>query len=334
MKVNRRVLSAVLSAAVWAPPLCAAQGSAAGDALSFATRTDKTAVWVGDQFHYLITVDHSDGIQFVMENLNTDTINLEPFRVMNVASSAVPLQDSRERLFVDVTLAAFATAVPELAIPQLTLFYFKKDAAPTGTVNEGAAAESVTIPGPVIALRSTLPRGASDLRDAVTVTGWARNRWIVAAVGWTALGLLVVGVAWQAVSMVRHRTGRRGPDPRKAMAAIQKRWSQAVPEDLTDRAAVLDFYGRSYHDLKEYLGHLLDTPTEGLTAEDMSEELRRLSVNADLSGRAVNVLKICETVRDGPQDNDLIGDTARRVADDMRQIFQTGSRRVTHQVVA
>ena len=30
----------------------------------------------------------------------------------------------------------------------------------------------------------------------------------------------------------------------------------------------MDFYGRSYRDVKEYLGQLLDTHTEGLTADD------------------------------------------------------------------
>ncbi|HLA39732.1 MAG TPA: hypothetical protein VJ417_07040, partial [Candidatus Glassbacteria bacterium] len=44
--------------------------------LSFVTRLDKTAVWVGDQFHYQIIVDHDPKIQFVLENLKSDTINM------------------------------------------------------------------------------------------------------------------------------------------------------------------------------------------------------------------------------------------------------------------
>ena len=43
--------------------------------LSSATRLDKTAVWVGDQFHYQIVVDHAPKIQFVMENVNKDTVD-------------------------------------------------------------------------------------------------------------------------------------------------------------------------------------------------------------------------------------------------------------------
>jgi len=319
----------VLGAASWfAVESRAAQEIGDPEVLSFATRVEKTAVWVGDQFHYQIVVDHSPAIQFVLENIDKDVINLDPFRVVDVTSSTTSLQDGNERLFVDLTLASFSTGATEIRIPQLTLFYFRReDAATAATTSEGAAAESLTIPGSIIGLRSTLSGGASDLRDSVTVTGWARSRWVVAGAGWCALIVLLVGVSWEAARMIRNRKGgRKGPDPRKAMAAIQERWSQSVPEDFSDFNTVLEFYGRSYQDVKAYLGHLLDISTDGLTAEDMEEEMKRLSVDIDLAGKAVNVLSTCETARYGPSSNDLIGDVARDIADDIREIFQTGSR--------
>jgi hypothetical protein len=78
--------------------------------------------------------------------------------------------------------------------------------------------------------------------------------------------------------------------------------------------------------VKAYLGYLLETSTEGLTAEEMGDEMRRLSVNADLAGKVVGVLSTCETARYGPNGHALIGDAARGVADDIREIFQTGLR--------
>ena len=317
----------VLGVASWlAVGRPAAQDSGSPGTLSFATRVDRTAVWVGDQFHYQIVVDHSPTIQFVLENLNKDAINLDPFRVVDVTSSTIPLQNGDEQLFVDLTLASFITGVTETQIPQLTLFYFRREgAAAAAATSEGAAAESLTVPGAFIGIRSTLPRSASDLRDSVTVTGWTRSRWIVTGAGWCALIVLVAGVGWEAFQMVRHRQGRKGPDPRKAIAAIQKQWSQSVPEDFTDVNTVLEFYGRSYQDVKAYMGHVLETSTEGLTAEEMGEEMKRLSVNATLAGKVVSVLSTCETARYGPSRSDLIGDAAR-VADDVREIFQTGPR--------
>ena len=289
--------------------------------VSFATRLEKTAVWVGDQFHYQIVVDHSPNIQFILDNVDTDTINLDPLRVVNVTTSTIPLKDGKERLVVDLTLASFVTGVADLQIPQLSLFYFRRENATASATGESAAAESLTIPGPVIAVRSTLPPRAAELRDAVTVSGWPRSRWIVSGVGWSALVLLLAGLALQAVHASRGRKRRTGPDPRKAMKAIRERWLESVPSDFAAPGAVQEFYARSYRDLKEYLGYLLETPTEGLLAEELRAEMTRRAASPDLTERAVRVLSVCETARYARHSAELNGAAARELADDMRAIF-------------
>ena len=308
------IVAMVCASGVYAQPL--------EPELSFHTRLEKTAVWVGDQFHYQIFVDHAPNIQFILDNVNTDTINLDPLRVVNVTTETMALQDGKSRLVVDLTLASFVTGVTDLQIPQLSLFYFRREGATASTTTESAAAESLTIPGPVIAVRSTLPPRASALRDAVTVSGWPRSRWIVSGIGWSALVLLVAGLAWQAVHVVRGRTRRTGPDPRKAMKAIRERWLASVPSDFADPGAVMEFYGRSYRDLKEYLGYLLGTPTEGLLAEEMRAEMTRLAASPDLTERTARVLGVCETARYASHPAELNGAAARELADDMRAIFQ------------
>jgi hypothetical protein len=252
---------------------------------------------------------------------------MDPLRVMDATSRSFTLKNGNERLFVDLTLTNYATGIAQLQIPQLTLFYFRREGAGVISASqEGAAAESLTVPGPIIGVRSTLPPDPSDLRDAVTVSGWASNRWVVAWIGYLALFVLVVGVAWEGFHMIRYRRGRKGPDPRKAMAAIQDRWSRNVPGDFSDSNTVMEFYGRSYQDVKEYMGYLLETHTEGLTAEDMREEMGRLAANSDLTERTAKVLGTCEIARYGRNGKELTGDTARSVAHDVREIFEAGSR--------
>src|SRR5690349_21569451 len=134
------------------------------------TRLDQTAVWVGDQFHYGIIVEHQPSIEFVLDNLNKDTINMDPLRVYDAKYTITDLKNGNKRLYLDITLASFAVGEPQIQIPQLTLFFFRKDA--TSVSAEEKAAESLTVPGPIVALRSTLPPDAADLRDSVTVNGW------------------------------------------------------------------------------------------------------------------------------------------------------------------
>lgn len=302
-----------------------AQGSAqpgANPEIAFTTRLEKTAVWVGDQFHYQVVVDHSPKIQFILDNVNKDTINLDPLRVVAVVASTMPLKDGRERLVVDLTLASYVTGVAEQQIPQLSLFYFRKDRAAASPTSESAAAESLTVPGPVIGVRSTLPPRTSELRDAVSVSGWPRSRWIVPGVGWSAVVLLVAGLAWQGVAVLRGRKRRTGPDPRKAMKAIRERWLKSVPSDFTDPGAVMEFYGRSYRDVKEYVGYLLEIPTEGLLADEMRAEMTRLAASSDLTERTAKVLTLCETARYARNPAELNGAAASELADDVRAILQ------------
>jgi hypothetical protein len=224
---------------------------------------------------------------------------------------------------VDLTLVNFTTGVPEVRIPQLSLFYFRRGAgAAELSSGEGVAAESLTVPGPVVAVRSMLPAGAADLRDAVTVTGWPRSRRIVAGMGWAALVLLVLGIGWEGARIVRDRRQFVGHDPRQAMAAIRRRWSESVPDDLTDVGVVAEFYRRSYEDVKEYLGHVLETPTEGLTADEMRDEMNRRTVDPELTERVVKVLGTCEIARYEPNSTALRADAARDVANEIREIFQ------------
>src|SRR6185436_15267427 len=96
---------------------------------------------------------------------------------------------------------------------------------------------------------------------------------------------------------VRGRKRRTGPDPRKAMAAIREGWLQLVPDDFSDDGVVMDFYGRSYRDLKQYVGYLLEIPTEGLLADELRDEMTRLAASPDLTERTAKVLSVCESAR-------------------------------------
>jgi hypothetical protein len=110
------------------------------------------------------------------------------------------------------------------------------------------------------------------------------------------------------------------------MAKIRERWSRSIPRDFSDNAAVMEFYGRSYQDVKEYLAYALETPTEGLTAEDMKLELVRLTKNPELTERTAKVLTTCEVARYGRNGKDLDSDAARSVSKDVPHIFEAASK--------
>ena len=143
------------------------------------------------------------------------------------------------------------------------------------------------------------------------------------ALAWVCFAVLVIASGWELALFVKRRKARKGPDRRKAMEAVRARWVSGVPAEFADPKACLSFYDHSYQNLKEYIGYYLDTPTMGLTADEMREEMQRLGAGPDLTQKVAKVLEACETLRytrDGVSSN--MG-AAHAVAQDMREILNT-----------
>src|SRR5689334_8439486 len=211
--------------------------------LKFTVRMDRTAVWVGDQFHYLIIVDHPASYQFVLDNLTKDTVNMDPFHVLDVRANPTVRDNGTGRLFVDLTLVNFTIDKTTMEIPQFSLYYFKKDSKTA--VADQATAESLTIPSTFIETRSTLPEKPADIRDAVTVNSWDRTRRILPALAWFGLAVLIVGSSRELVFLIKRRKARKGPDRRNAMKAVRLRWLGSVPSEFSDPKTCAAFFDHS-----------------------------------------------------------------------------------------
>ena len=298
------------------------ENTTAPSGISYTTRLDHTAIWVGDQFHYMVIVDFSPDFDFVLDNLTKEQTNMDPFQVMDVSKRTSNLANKGTRLFVDITMASFATGQTSATIPQLTLYYYRKDKKSTGP--EQQAAESLTIPGPVIGLRSTLPPQPADIRDAITVSAWDRSRWALPITAWFATAFLLIGIGWEGILFYKRQKARQGPDPRKAMEAVRAKWASSVPSDFSDPKATAEFYNQSYQNVKEYVGYFLETPMLGLTSEEMQEEMNRHGASAEFVRRVGKVLESCElSLYAAPNGAASNPDTARAVAQDVREIFNT-----------
>jgi hypothetical protein len=295
--------------------------------ITVTTRLDRTAAWVGDRFHYLIMVDYPPAYEFVLDNLTKETVNMDPFQVVDVGKRVVAQKDSSQKLFVDLTLAGFTAGQAAAQIPQFTLYYFRASARPAGP--DQAAAESLTVPGPAIAIRSTLPSQPEDIRDAVTLNSWNHPRWLFSAIAWICAAILIIGVGRELVLFARRAKAQKGPDRRKAMEAVRARWISGIPLDFMDAKTCSMFYDESCRSLREYLGHYLDTPTMGLTPGEMRTEMQRLGVMSDLTEKVAGVLERCDRVRyarnGASADPEAARALAEDIAEDMKEILSAAS---------
>ena len=287
--------------------------------MSYTTSLDRTAIWVGDEFHYTVTVNYSPEFEFVLDNLSKEDVNMDLFTVVGVTKRTAPLINNRTLLVVDITLANFSLNQTEARIPQLSLYYFRRDQRTTTA--EQAAAESLTVPGPTIGLRSTLPPNPAGLRDSANVVGWQRSRWVVPAVGLAALALLAAWLGWEAFVIFKKRGAAQGPDRRRSMEAVRARWASAVPSDFSDSQRAKEFIDQSYQSLKEYLGHYLKTDTAGLTGDEVREEMLRSGATTEVSQKVAKILSACEAARYSENGLATNAESARGVAQDMREVM-------------
>jgi hypothetical protein len=106
------------------------------------------------------------------------------------------------------------------------------------------------------------------------------------------------------------------------MEAVRARWASSVPSDFTDAKACVSFYDRSCQDMKEYIGYYMDTDTMGLTAEETRDEMQRFGAKPDFTLKVVKVLDLCEKSRYSGNGASADTETARAVAQDMREILK------------
>src|SRR5437667_2885286 len=66
--------------------------------MTLTTRLDRTAVWVGDQFHYMIMVEYPVDYEFVLDNLTKETVNMDPFQVVDVTKNIVIQKNNGRKL--------------------------------------------------------------------------------------------------------------------------------------------------------------------------------------------------------------------------------------------
>jgi hypothetical protein len=287
--------------------------------MKLTTRIDRTAVWVGDQFHYMIMVEYPADYEFVLDNLTKETVNMDPFQVVDVSKNVSVQKNNGRKLYVDVTLANFTTGESQ-QIPQFTLYYFEK--SKTASVDQ-AAAESLTVSGPVIGIRSTLMPKPMDIRDSVTLNSWNHPRWIFPTLAWACGLILVAGSGRELALFIKRLKARKGPDRRKAMEAVRVRWTNSVPSDFADAKTCLSFYDRSSQDMKEYIGYYMDEDTMGLTAEEMRNEMQRFGAKSDFAMKVAKVLETCEKSRYSGNGASADSEMASSVAQDMREILKT-----------
>ena len=263
--------------------------------IALSTQLDRTAIWVGDTFHYSVKAVHDPAIEIVVDSLKKDSVNLAPFVVREVTVRQGPFGANKILTEIKFLLTSYESGQAELKIPSFPLYYFTR--APGARARAERAAESVAVPVAKIALRSTLTQDNPRPRDSREIWQVTRPRWMVPL----ALGL--AGIVLVAIQLVR-RLWRRSSREQPVRKRLSPRARQRLVRDFMQRAQAIGrdspadqqrYYAEVSGFLRSYLRESLEIDAASLTAQEIASTLRDHGQNG-LSAPVKNILERCEQV--------------------------------------
>jgi len=268
--------------------------------IALSTQLDRTAIWVGDTFHYTVKAVHDPAIEIVVDNLKKENLNLAPFVVRDIAVRQGSFGANRSLTEVIFLLTTYESGQVELKIPSFPLYYFTRTA---GTRAAGeSAAESVPVPITKIGLRSTLTADSLRPRDSRDIWQVTRPRWVIPfALGLAGLVLLMIQLGrrlWaksRREEPVRKRLSRRA---RQRMVRDFMQQAQTIGRESS--ADHQRYYSEVSQFLRGYLSESLEIDAAGLTAQEIETVLREHGQNG-LSAPVKNILDRCEQVLYSPR---------------------------------
>jgi hypothetical protein len=271
--------------------------------ITLSTHLDKTAMWVGDTLRYTVRALHDPDVEFVLDQLKKESLNLAPFIVRDISARQGSFGGNKKITEVTLLLTTYESGQAELRIPSFVLYYFRRK---PGVGKGDTLAESFSVPPTKVGLRSTLT--ADNLRPRDNREIWQINpqRWMAPlALGLAGMAFVLIqlGRRLRASSReerpVRRRLGRRA---RHRMLRDFVRKVQGIGRESSEDQ--LRYYGEVSQFVRGYLSESLEIDASGLTPEELESTLKDRGQNG-LSAPVKTVLERCEQVLYSPQGSEL-----------------------------
>ncbi|HSF56587.1 MAG TPA: hypothetical protein VLD83_00795 [Candidatus Binatia bacterium] len=294
---------------------------------TIATRLDRTAIWVGDPVVYTIEVIHPRSVQFALDNLKKEDIALPPFVMRAIQAEEREWRDNQKLLRVVLHLTTYESGKPDLMIPPVALYYFKRDSALT---DKEARAQAIRIPAQRIALRSTLSTGQNRLREFKEI----RPVEITLAIGALVLGLIGMGFVMSRAAVRLWGVVHRDKAVKRPVSRrVRQRWVheglqriRKMADDTTQEPKT--FYAEISQFLRQYLTEWLAVEARGLTPMEAQEALLTAGYNGSFAQQVRTVLEQCEEAQYGKRDGGSAEDGRPKAAllDALEQAIKTTPR--------
>jgi hypothetical protein len=274
---------------------------AADPSVQVRSSVDRTAIWTADRVTFTVDVICDRGVDILLDDLAKEKLRVNGLDILS--SDATATTDAAERIThrLRYVLTTYRVDLPTVSVEPISVRYYTR--RPGQRLQDMAPAGEVTVPGAVIAFRSTLQdnQPSYGLRDARAA---AARLPLFTRAQQIGLALVVVSLApalLVAVAAARRRTVRR-PGHRSARQVRKDR------DDTLERLRALDVSTeeerrRAYDEIstavRTHVAAASGVPASSLTAAELEAAL------AGTRGRVpresvITLLAACDEARYGP----------------------------------
>lgn len=268
------------------------------------THLDRTTLWVGDLLQYTVRVVHPADVEFIVENLRAENIDLEPFIVRDVKARQTSFVADQRLLEVVLQITTYDSLASQLTIPTFNLYYFVR--TPGGVEAEDMTAEAVQVPATVVGVGSVVIGEDPEVRDEKSVETIPLNAWLIPLLlGFT--GLLLPGYragsrVWATMSKVDSKTEELAQQVRARTAHEFVQRIKAI--EVVHPQGVIDLSNVVAEFLRGPLSQWHEVDGAGLTPGELEIALKNTQRGGGLASDVKLILEKCDWVRcanNGPQ---------------------------------
>ena len=279
------------------------EGASLQDYVAVRSSLDRSAVWIGDRFSYIVDVDCSHGTDIVTDDMSRDRLQLDDMEILGVEETREDRGNGHTVYRFTYRLTTYSFEPPSKRVGEMRLRYYVRRAGQRPEDIEPAG--EVIVPGTVVYVRSLLPDDTNTARyrsERPPVARAALFR-VLQPIG---IGLVIVSIVPAMLWLLA--LGRRWRHRRRRVSARQLR--QEERHSLDDVRALDTEADSGRREAFDRLSALLRThvtgawgvKAEGLTAAEIASALSAAG-KEEMSAEVTALLTACETARYGAPDD-------------------------------
>jgi len=285
---------------------------------------DRSAIWIGDRFSFIVTVECTNGTDILTDDLSRDRLETQDLDILGVEETREDLGEGLivYRFVYHLTTYSFLPATKQIGEMLLRYYVRRPGQRPEDIVPAG----EITVPGATVVVRSLLPDNldSAQYRYEREPAPRATALTLMQPVGIGLVILSIVPVVFWAVALqrkLRHRQRRQSA--RRLRLHERAALDEVRALDVEGEAGRRSAYDRLSALVRSHVTGAWGVNADGLTPDEIALALSAQG-HSEVSAGAVQFLDICDKARYGRSEELPSSDACRAAVDQAEQLIGLG----------